>query len=81
MPAEGLRDWGKKEKEKKITGSEIERRERGGEINCCFIMFSSDMTLAGPGVSRLAEDVAGGEPRAGRQHRKLSDPRADVFGQ
>lgn len=22
------------------------KREKGGKINCCFIMFSSDMTLA-----------------------------------
>jgi len=38
---------------------EIEREEAGGEINCCFIMFSSDSTLA---VIMVGEAIAGEEP-------------------
>lgn len=50
-------------------------------INCCFIMFSSDMTLAGPGLSRLAEDTPGVEPLARRLNQELWTPiRLFYFG-
>lgn len=39
----------KREREREGKGREGKGREegeKGGKINCCFIMFSSDLTLA-----------------------------------